>query len=313
MPMLRYFLRRLLLLIPVLLGVSVVIFSIVHLAPGDPAEVMLGPSATQEDIANLREQLGLNRPLYVQYGAFLGNALRGDLGRSMRSNAPVVEEIMDRFPATLTLAVLGMAFAIGIGLPLGLLAALKQNTWIDALCSFVALAGFSIPNFWIALMLMLLFSIYIPILPSSGIDSWKNLVMPTIVLGVQTMAVIARMTRSSMLEVIRQDYVRTARAKGISDRLVLTRHILSNVMIPVVTIAGLYFGHSLGGVVVTETVFSIPGLGRLIVDAIRSHDYPVVQGGVLFFALCVGVVNLLVDMLYAALDPRIKAQYRAVR
>ncbi len=311
--MLRYFLRRLLLLIPVLLGVSVVIFSIVHLAPGDPAEVMLGPSATQEDIANLREQLGLNRPLYVQYGAFLGNALRGDLGRSMRSNAPVVEEIMDRFPATLTLAVLGMAFAIGIGLPLGLLAALKQNTWIDALCSFVALAGFSIPNFWIALMLMLLFSIYIPILPSSGIDSWKNLVMPTIVLGVQTMAVIARMTRSSMLEVIRQDYVRTARAKGISDRLVLTRHILSNVMIPVVTIAGLYFGHSLGGVVVTETVFSIPGLGRLIVDAIRSHDYPVVQGGVLFFALCVGVVNLLVDMLYAALDPRIKAQYRAVR
>ncbi len=311
--MLRYFLRRLLLLIPVLLGVSVVIFSIVHLAPGDPAEVMLGPSATQEDIANLREQLGLNRPLYVQYGVFLGNALRGDLGRSMRSNAPVVEEIMDRFPATLTLAVLGMAFAIGIGLPLGLLAALKQNTWIDALCSFVALAGFSIPNFWIALMLMLLFSIYIPILPSSGIDSWKNLVMPTIVLGVQTMAVIARMTRSSMLEVIRQDYVRTARAKGISDRLVLTRHILSNVMIPVVTIAGLYFGHSLGGVVVTETVFSIPGLGRLIVDAIRSHDYPVVQGGVLFFALCVGVVNLLVDMLYAALDPRIKAQYRAAR
>ncbi len=311
--MIRYFLRRVLLLIPVLLGVSIVIFSIVHLAPGDPAEVMLGPSATQEDIANLREQLGLNRPLYVQYGAFLGNALRGDLGRSMRSNAPVVEEIMERFPATLTLAVLGMAFAIGIGLPLGLMAALRQNTWVDALCSFIALAGFSIPNFWIALMLMLLLSIYIPILPSSGMDSWKNLIMPTIVLGVQTMAVIARMTRSSMLEVIRQDYVRTAKAKGISDRLVLTRHILSNVMIPVVTIAGLYFGHSLGGVVITETVFSIPGLGRLIVDAIRQHDYPVVQGGVLFFALCVGIVNLLVDLLYAVLDPRIKAQYRAAR
>ncbi|MDI9369348.1 MAG: ABC transporter permease [Synergistaceae bacterium] len=311
--MLRYFLRRILLLIPVLLGVSIVIFSIVHLSPGDPAEVMLGPSATQEDIANLREQLGLNRPLYVQYGAFLGNALKGDLGRSIRSNAPVIEEVLERFPATLTLAILGMVFAVGIGLPLGLMAALKQNTWVDALCSFIALAGFSIPNFWIALMLMLLLSIYIPILPSSGMDSWKNLIMPTIVLGVQTMAVIARMTRSSMLEVIRQDYVRTAKAKGISDRLILTRHILSNVMIPVVTIAGLYFGHSLGGVVVTETVFSIPGLGRLIVDAIRQHDYPVVQGGVLFFALCVGVVNLMVDLLYAVLDPRIKAQYRAAR
>ncbi|HPE65577.1 MAG TPA: ABC transporter permease, partial [Synergistales bacterium] len=245
--MLRYFFKRLMFLIPVLFGVSILIFSIVHLAPGDPAEVMLGPAATQEDIANLREQLGLTKPLYVQYGIFLGNALKGDLGRSIKSNAPVMEEIMERFPATLTLALLGMTFAIVIGLPLGIIAALKQNTWVDALCSFLALVGFSIPNFWIALMLMLLLSIYIPILPSSGFDSWKNLIMPTIVLGIQTMAVIARMTRSSMLEVIRQDYVRTAKAKGISDRLVLTRHILSNVMIPVVTIAGLYFGHQLGG------------------------------------------------------------------
>ena len=311
--MLRYFLKRLMFLIPVLLGVSVVIFSIVHLAPGDPAEVMLGPSATQEEITNLREQLGLTKPLYVQYGIFLTNALKGDLGRSIKSNAPVVDEIMERFPATLTLAVLGMIFAIAIGLPLGILAALKQNTWVDALCSFFALVGFSIPNFWVGLMLMLLLSIYIPVLPSSGFDSWKNLIMPTIVLGIQTMAVIARMTRSSMLEVIRQDYVRTARAKGISDRLVLTRHILGNVLIPVVTIAGIYFGHQLGGVVITETIFSIPGLGRLIVDAIRAQDYPVVQGGVLFFALCVGIVNLLVDLLYAVLDPRIKAQYRAAK
>jgi len=299
--MLRYFLKRLLFLIPVLLGVSVVIFSIVHLAPGDPAEVMLGPSATQEDISNLREQLGLTKPLYVQYGIFLTNALKGDLGRSIKSNAPVIDEIMERFPATLTLAMLGMTFAIVIGLPLGILAALKQNTWVDALCSFFALVGFSIPNFWVGLMLMLL------------LYSWKNLIMPMIVLGIQTMAVIARMTRSSMLEVIRQDYVRTARAKGISDRLVLTRHILGNVLIPVVTIAGIYFGHQLGGVVITETIFSIPGLGRLIVDAIRAQDYPVVQGGVLFFALCVGIVNLLVDLLYAVLDPRIKAQYRAAK
>ncbi|GAB1487506.1 ABC transporter permease [Aminivibrio sp.] len=304
--MLRYFLKRLLFLIPVLLGVSIVIFVIVHLAPGDPAEVMLGPSATQEEITNLREQLGLTKPLYVQYGIFLTNALKGDLGRSIKTNAPVVDEILERLPVTLTLAILAMIFAIPIGLPLGILAALKQNTWVDALASFFALIGFSIPNFWVGLMLMLLLSIYIPILPSSGFDSWKNLIMPTIVLGIQTMAVIARMTRSSMLEVIRQDYVRTAKAKGISDRLILTRHILSNVMIPVITIAGLYFGHQLGGVVITETIFSIPGLGRLIVDAIRAQDYPVVQGGVLFFAL-VGVVNLLVDLLYAVLDPRIKA------
>ncbi|MEA4881619.1 MAG: ABC transporter permease, partial [Synergistaceae bacterium] len=254
--MLRYFLKRLLFLIPVLLGVSIVIFVIVHLAPGDPAEVMLGPSATQEEITNLREQLGLTKPLYVQYGIFLTNALKGDLGRSIKTNAPVVDEILERFPVTLTLAILGMIFAIAIGLPLGILAALKQNTWVDALASFFALVGFSIPNFWVGLMLMLLLSIYIPILPSSGFDSWKNLIMPTIVLGIQTMAVIARMTRSSMLEVIRQDYVRTAKAKGISDRLVLTRHILSNVMIPVITIAGLYFGHQLGGVVITETIFS---------------------------------------------------------
>ncbi len=192
--MLRYFFKRMMFLIPVLFGVSILIFSIVHLAPGDPAEVMLGPAATQEDIANLREQLGLTKPLYVQYGIFLGNALKGDLGRSIKSNAPVMEEIMERFPATLTLALLGMTFAIVIGLPLGILAALKQNTWVDALCSFLALVGFSIPNFWIALMLMLLLSIYIPILPSSGFDSWKNLIMPTIVLGIQTMAVIARMT-----------------------------------------------------------------------------------------------------------------------
>lgn len=308
--MLKYFLKRLLFLFPVLLGVSVLIFGIIHLTPGDPAEIMLGPSATQEEIATLREQMGLNRPLYEQYMRFLLNALRGDFGRSIKSNAPVIEEIMSRFPVTLTLAIFGMIFAVVVGLPLGILAALRQNTWVDALCSFFALVGFSIPNFWVGLMLMLLLSISIPILPSSGVDTWKHFVMPTIVLGIQTMAVIARMTRSSMLEVVRQDYVRTARAKGLADRVVLVRHILSNVMIPVVTIAGIYFGHQLGGVVITETIFSIPGIGRLIVDAIRSHDYPVVQGGVLFFAFCVGIVNLLVDLLYALLDPRIKAQYR---
>jgi peptide/nickel transport system permease protein len=219
-------------------------------------------------------------------------------------------EILLRLPATCTLAVLGLAFSLLIGIPLGMVSAIKQNTVSDAVCSFVALAAFSIPNFWLALMLMLLFSVILPILPSSGLGTWRNLILPTVVVGGQFMAIIARMTRSSMLEVIRQDYIRTAKAKGLSRKLILLRHTLSNVLIPVITIAGLSFGQALGGIVITETVFSIPGTGRFLVDAIRAHDYPVVQGGVLFFAFFVGCVNLLVDILYAFVDPRIKAQYR---
>ena len=307
----RYFLKRLLMLIPVLLGVSILIFSIVHLAPGDPAEIMMGPDATQAELEAFRVKLGFDRPLVEQYFTFITKALRGDLGESIKTNTPVMEEIAVSFPATLTLAFLSMVFSVVIGLPLGALAALKQNSWIDALCSFLALAGFSIPAFWVGLMLMLFFSIAFPILPSSGWGEWQHLILPTVVLGIQSMAIVARMTRSSMLEVIRQDYIATARSKGIPYRILLFRHILSNAMIPIVTVVGLSFGAALGGVVVTETIFSIPGIGRLIVDAIRAHDYPLVQGGVLFFAFCVGIVNLLVDMLYAVLDPRIKAQYRS--
>ena len=309
--MLRYFFKRILFLIPVLFGVSILIFTIIHLAPGDPAESMLGPSATQQDLQELREQLGLNKPLIVQYFSFVGNILKGDFGRSIRTNNPVLEEILDRFTPSFVLALWSMAFAIALGLPLGMMAALRQNTWVDTLCNFVALLGFSLPGFWMGLMLMLLFSIMFPILPSSGYGSWEQLLMPILVLGTNPMAVIARMTRSSMLEVIRQDYVRTARAKGLKKRLILVRHILSNVLIPVVTVIGIYFGNMLGGVVITETIFSIPGIGRLIIDAIRFHDYPVVQGGVLFFAFCLSLVNLGIDLLYALLDPRIKAQYRA--
>ena len=307
--MLRYVLRRILFLIPVLIGVSILIFSIIHLAPGDPAETMLGPSATAQDLAELRFQLGLDKPLTVQYLSFMSRAVQGDFGRSIRTNNSVLEEILDRFKPTLELALLSMLLAVAMGIPLGIMAALKQNTWIDTLCNFLALLGFSLPGFWLGLMLT--FSIIFPILPSSGYGSWKQLIMPTIVLGTNTMAVIARMTRSSMLEVVRQDYVRTAKAKGLAWWIILGRHILSNVLIPVVTVAGLYFGNMLGGVVITETIFSIPGVGRLIIDAIRFHDYPVVQGGVLFFAFCLSLVNLGVDLIYALLDPRIKAQYRA--
>ena len=308
--MIRYIVRRILFLIPILFGVAVLIFSVIRLAPGDPAEIILGPMATQEEIAQLRESMGLNKPLYQQFFAFVSGAVRGDLGRSLRTGNTVMEEIAGRIPVSVQLALLSTFFSILVGFPLGMLAALKQNTLADTACSFLALAGFSIPNFWLGLMLMLVFSIYIPVLPSSGYETWGHLILPTVVLGSQTMAVVARMTRSSMLEIIRQDYVRTAKAKGISDRLVLTRHIVRNALIPVVTVVGLYFGTALGGVVVTETVFSIPGIGRLLVDAIRSQDYPMVQGGVLFFAFCIGIVNLGVDIVYAFLDPRIKAQYR---
>jgi len=308
--MLRYLVKRILLLIPVLFGVAMLIFSIVHLAPGDPAQTMLGANATQEEISALRISLGLERPLYVQFAIFVGNAMRGDLGKSIITNDSVLREIFLRLPATCTLAALGLLFALALGIPLGMIAAIKQNTLADAICSFVALAAFSIPNFWLALMLMLLFSVMFPILPSSGLGDWRNLLLPTVVVGGQFMAIIARMTRSSMLEVIRQDYIKTARAKGLPYKLVLMRHSFSNVLIPVITIAGLSFGQALGGIVITETVFSIPGTGRFLVDAIRAHDYPVVQGGILFFAFFVGCVNLVVDMLYAFVDPRIKAQYR---
>ncbi len=311
--MLHYILKRLLLLIPILLGVSIIVFTVLHMSPGDPAQIMLGPMASQESIAQMRESLGLNKPLYIQYFIFLKNTLQGDFGRSIRTNTPVIEEIFSRLPATLKLSTLGMLLAIIIGFPLGVLAALKQNTIIDTTSSFLALIGFSIPNFWAGLMLMLLLSVYIPVLPSSGYGSWQHLVLPSLTLAIQTIAVITRMTRSSMLEVIRQDYVKTARAKGISDKLVLVRHIIRNALIPVVTIAGLYFGHSLGGVVVTETVFSYPGVGRLLVDAIRSKDYPVVQAGILIFAVGVALINLIVDVVYAYLDPRIKAQYRRIK
>lgn len=308
--MIRYVSRRLAFFTPILLGVSIVVFTIMHLTPGDPAEILLGTEATDAQIEQFRSNLGLDKPIYVQYLIFLKNALTGDLGRSLRTGNPVTEEIMSRFPATLTLASAGLLLAVVIGFPLGLIAALRQNTLTDALASFFALLGFSIPNFWAGLMLMLLFSIIIPVLPSSGYGDFKHLILPALTLGIQIIAVIARMTRSSVLEVIRQDYIRTARAKGIPSAFVLFYHVVRNALIPVVTIAGLYFGLLLGGVVVTETVFSYPGIGRLLIDAIRAHDYPLIQGGVLFFGICICAVNLVVDIIYAFLDPRIRAQYR---
>jgi len=304
-----YILRRLLFFAPILLGVSLLVFSIMHLTPGDPAQIMLGPEATQEEIAQVRQSLGLDRPLPVQYLIFVGNLLRGELGRSIRSDTPVWDELASRLPATFLLATCGILLAVLLGFPLGLFAACRHNTLFDTSSSLLALFGFSVPNFWAGLMLMLLFSIAVPILPSSGYGEWRNLVLPAVTLAAQILAVIARMTRSSVLEVIRQDYVRTARAKGLRERAILWRHTVRNALIPVVTITGLYFGILLGGVVVIETVFSYPGIGRLLVESIRAHDYPLVQGGVLVFSTGVCAVNLGVDILYAFLDPRIREQY----
>ena len=304
--MIRYILKRIALLVPILLGVSILIFGVIRLAPGDPAEVMLGPTAAQEDIELLREKLGLNRPIVVQYGIFLKNALHGDLGRSIKTNNPVMEELLQRFPATITLAFSSIILALLVGFPLGMIAALKQNTVWDALSSFLALAGFSIPNFWAGLMLMLLFSIVVPIFPSSGYGTWQHMVLPTVVLAIQTMAVIARMTRSSVLEIIRQDYVRTARAKGVTPRRVLFGHVLRNALVPVVTSAISALPYLYTGSLLLESFFGIPGLGYLGVNAINNSDADVVRAIVVIGAVLFMAANLLCEFVYVLIDPRVK-------
>lgn len=301
-----FILRRLFFFAPILLGVSLLVFSIMHLTPGDPAQIMLGPEASQDEIAQVRQSLGLDRPLPVQYLIFVGNLLHGDLGRSIRSDTPVWDELAGRLPATFLLAACGMVLAILLGFPLGLFAACRHNTLLDTSSSMLALFGFSVPNFWAGLMLMLLFSIAIPILPSSGYGEWRNLVLPAVTLAAQIMAVIARMTRSSVLEVIRQDYVRTARAKGLKERRVDDRHIMRNAWLPVTTVIGLQVGGLLGGAVLTETVFVWNGVGRWVVDAIGNRDLTIVQSTILMFALIFLVVNLIVDIGYAFLNPRIR-------
>jgi ABC-type dipeptide/oligopeptide/nickel transport system permease component len=304
-----YVLRRIVGLVPVLLGVTGLVFAMVWIAPGDPVLALLGESAQGIDRASLEElrrAYGLDRPVVVQYLDYLGSVLQGDLGASVRSGRPVAQEIVTRLPATLLLAGAGMAIAIAIGLTLGVLAALRRGTWVDYAAVVVALLGVSIPVFWSGLLLMMLFALTLEWLPASGIGSWRHLVMPAAAIGFASSAFIARITRSSMVETLRQDYVRTARAKGLPPRRVDLRHALRNAMLPVVTVVGLQFGSLLGGAVLTETVFAWPGIGRMLVDAIRARDLPLVQGTVLFVATGFILVNLLVDLSYAALNPRIR-------
>ncbi len=306
----RYILKRLLMMIPVLFGVAFVIFTMLYFTPGDPAVQILGEGATPEAIAALREELGLNAPFVVRFFNYIKDLVwYGDLGISYSTNRPVIDEILSRFPTTLELAALSVLIATFIGVFCGIIAAVRQYSIYDNVATVVSLIGASMPNFWQGIMMILLFSVYLGWLPASGFDSPICWIMPAMTIGTSTAASIMRMTRSSMLEVIRKDYIRTARAKGQSEFVVIFHHALKNAMIPVLTTIGLSFGRMMGGAVLTESIFAIPGLGSLIVNAIKARDYPVVQGGVLFIAFVFGFVNLFVDILYAFCDPRIKAMY----
>ena len=305
--MLTWVLRRVLAVVPVLLGVTLAVFSMLFLVPGDPVRMMLAEFVTTPDeIAQMRAQLHLDEPVLRQYGRFVASAARGDLGTSIRSRRPVTTEIGENVGSTAQLAVAAMLVAIGLGVPLGLLAALARNTWLDVASMGTALLGVSMPSFWLGLLLIFVFSLHLAWFPATGGGDLPHLVLPSVTLGTIAAAIIARLTRSSMLEVLGQDYVRTARAKGLGGFAVVVRHALKNALIPIITIFGLQFGNLLAGAVIVETVFSRPGLGRLIVGGILSKDFPLVQGVVLFVATVYVLINVLVDVAYAYADPRIR-------
>ena len=296
-------------MIPVLIGVTLIIFTMMYLTPGDAADMLLGDSATIEQKEQLREELKLNDPYLVQYFNYMKGVLHGDLGTSYSTKRPVTEELLDRFPTTIKLAGAGVLLSLIFGVSMGIISATKQYSIFDNLATTFSLLGVSIPNFWLALMLIIIFAVNWKILPPSGLSSPLHWILPVISLGMNSTATIMRMTRSSMLEVVRQDYIRTARAKGQNETLVILRHALPNALIPIITVAGLQFGRLMGGAVMAETVFSIAGIGKLMVDAIKLQNFPIVQGGVLLIAFSTSIVNLLIDILYALVDPRIRSQY----
>lgn len=298
--------RRILASIPTLFGVTLIVFFMVRVLPGDPARILAGLLAPQVEVDRIRVQLGLTQPLPVQYKIFLSHLIRGDLGRSIVTQGPVAAEIANRLPQTAMLAAVASVLAGILGIASGIAVSTRQYTATDYFVTVLALAGVSIPVFWLGLMLMLVFAVGLHLVPAGGYTGPVSLILPSITLAAFSLAIVERMTRSSMLESLRQDYVRTARAKGLAERLVVYRHALRNALIPVVTVIGLQFGSLLGGAVLTETTFAWPGLGRLLVDAISARDYPIIQGVVLLFAVTFLVVNLLVDLLYGYIDPRIK-------
>lgn len=311
--MLQYLITRLILLVPILLGVALFSFLIIHFIPGDPAQVLAGMRASEADIELFRIRLGLDRPLHIQFLDFIRGLFVGNLGTSIRTRRPVAEELRERFFATSSLAILAITVSIIISIPLGIFAATKQYSIYDSITMFFAIFGLSAPGFWLGLMLMYFLAYRVQLFPPSGMygppwtwDGLLSYVLPTITLSISSTAVLARLTRSSILEILLQDFIRTARSKGLGERIVLYRHALRNALIPVVTLAGIQLGYLLGGAVVVETVFSWPGFGRYVVTAIHYRDIPVVQGGIMLFALTFVLINLFVDILYAYIDPRIR-------
>ncbi len=303
-----YLKRRLLTLIPVILGVTTLVFLIIHLVPGDPVELMLGENARPGDVAAMRTQLGLDQPLWAQYLEFWGGLLKGDLGESITNRRPVAELIGSRLPNTMLLATCAMVVSLLIALPLGVFSALHQRRFLDFFSLGFSVLGISMPVFWLGPLLILVFAYHLSWFPVAGLDSWKHLVLPAVTMGFGLSAITTRMVRSSMIEVMNQDYIRTARAKGLPQRQVIWRHALKNVLIPVITIVGLQLGALFGGAIITEVVFSYPGVGRLLISGIKLRDYPLVQGTILVIALIYILVNLIVDIVYSRVDPRIRLQ-----
>ena len=304
--MIRFLVRRLLLTIPVLIGVATLVFSLIHLVPGDPVQAMLGESASPQDVAQLRTKLGLDRPLPQQYASFARGLVRGDLGTSLRTNQPVTDVILERMPATLELALSAMTVAILLAIPLGIIAAVWKGTHVDHAATTVALIGISMPTFWLGPLLAIVFSVWLGWFPVSGRGTIANLVLPAVTLGAPLAAILARMTRASVLEELRELYVTAARARGVSEARAVLAHAFRNSLIPIVTVVGLQFGSVLTGAVITETIFAWPGVGRLLVQSISARDYPAVQGCILLIAVTYVSMNLLIDMLYGVLDPRIR-------
>ncbi|MBQ7284132.1 MAG: ABC transporter permease [Oscillospiraceae bacterium] len=302
----RYFVRRILETIPLMLIISIFVFMFIHLLPGDPAKTLAGVEATVEEVEAIREEWGLNDPLIVQYGNYMKDLLRGDMGRSLKSSTPVTELILSRFQYTIQLVLAGVLWAPALGIFIGVMCAIKRGKAFDLGGMLFAIAGLSAPGFWVGLMLIQVFAVNLGWLPSGGLDSWKSLILPSVVMGLGIMATLARYSRSSMLETLREDYVRTARAKGQKESVVMFRHAFKNSLIQVVTILGLQIGGLLSGSVITETIFSIPGMGRLLVDSIAYRDYPAIQGLLMIFSLQYVLINLFVDLLYGVINPKIR-------
>lgn len=300
-----FILKRIVQIIPVTLGVTLVVFLIMQMIPGDPALILAGEGASNETVEELRENLGLNKPLYLQYGEYINNLVHGDMGHSLKNKQPVLEEITTRLPITIELAFYSILITIVLGLIAGIISAIRPYSILDVGLMIVALLGISLPSFWLGILLMYVFSVQLQWLPVAGWESAKHIILPAITLGAGGAAIVARMTRSSMLEVVNQDYIRTAKAKGLKGYVIILKHALRNALIPVITVVGLQFGTLLGGTVLVESVFAVNGLGRMIVDAIRTRDIPVVQGGVLVASLIFVVINLFVDILYRIFNKRI--------